>query len=62
MNFVFVAVLLSLVAMTFAQLNTTSNCGGNCPGGCDSCPCGTSTNYVSVSDWCAQHSWNQVRK
>jgi hypothetical protein len=39
---------------------TSSNCGGNCPGGCSSCPCGTNTNYQDIASWCAQHSWNQV--
>jgi len=59
MNFVFLCVLLSMVAMTFAQLNTTSTCGGNCPGGCSSCPCGSSTSYQDVASWCSKHTWNQ---
>lgn len=37
-----------------------STCGGNCPGGCASCPCGTSSNYQSISAWCSKYSWNQA--
>jgi hypothetical protein len=41
--------------------STSSTCGGNCPGGCSSCPCGTSTSAQSASTWCSKYSWNQVR-
>ena len=37
-----------------------SNCGGNCPGGCASCPCGTSSKMESISSWCSKGSWNQA--
>jgi len=29
----------------------STTCGGNCPGGCDSCPCGSSSSYQSASSW-----------
>lgn len=38
----------------------SSTCGGNCPGGCASCPCGSSSSYQSISSWCAKYSWNQA--
>jgi hypothetical protein len=38
----------------------SSNCGGNCPGGCSSCPCGTSTSYQDIASWCSRYGWNQV--
>jgi len=39
---------------------TSSSCGGNCYGGCDSCPCGSSKSQQSVSSWCGKYSgWNQ---
>lgn len=30
------------------------------PGGCASCPCGSTAEPVSASSWCSQHSWNQA--
>eukprot|EP00286_Rhodomonas_abbreviata_P028551 CAMPEP_0181302132 /NCGR_PEP_ID=MMETSP1101-20121128/7802_1 /TAXON_ID=46948 /ORGANISM="Rhodomonas abbreviata, Strain Caron Lab Isolate" /LENGTH=125 /DNA_ID=CAMNT_0023407499 /DNA_START=67 /DNA_END=441 /DNA_ORIENTATION=+ len=39
---------------------TSSTCGGNCPGGCASCPCGSSSNYEDAAKWCAKYSWNQA--
>jgi len=40
--------------------STSSTCGGNCPGGCNECPCGTSKNSQSISTWCAKYSgWDQ---
>ena len=40
----------------------STTCGGNCPGGCDSCPCGSSSSYQSASSWCAQYSgWSQTQ-
>jgi hypothetical protein len=39
---------------------TSSTCGGNCPGGCASCPCGTSPSSQSISTWCSKHGWNQA--
>lgn len=39
----------------------SSTCGGNCPGGCASCVCGTSASTQSISSWCAKYSgWNQA--
>lgn len=47
--------LLALVAMALA-----STCGGNCPGGCSSCPCGSTTDYVDASTYCSKYSdWSQ---
>ena len=38
----------------------SSTCGGNCPGGCDSCPCGSSSNMQDPVSWCAKYSgWSQ---
>ena len=49
------------VAVNQNELSTSSStCGGNCPGGCASCPCGTSSSYQDISSWCSKHSWNQV--
>jgi hypothetical protein len=72
MNFIFVVVALSLLAAyceaaavgvrAHMKSNSTlsSNCGGNCPGGCSSCPCGTSTSYQDIASWCSRYGWNQV--
>lgn len=60
---VFIAVIALIQAGTLpVRLNSTlaGSCGGNCPGGCASCPCGSSSNYVTISSWCAKHSWNQA--
>jgi len=39
-------------------LNT---CGGNCPSNsCSTCYCGTTTDQVSASTYCAKHNWNQA--
>ena len=37
-----------------------SNCGGNCPGGCDSCPCGDSPDHASGASWCGGASWSMT--
>jgi hypothetical protein len=60
---------LALVAVTVSAgtyprlgLNMTTmgdNCGGNCPGGCSSCPCGTSPWYQDIGAWCSKFGWNQ---
>ncbi len=35
--------------------------GNNCPGGCASCPCGTSSSSQSVSSWCSKYTgWKQA--
>ena len=39
---------------------SSSNCGGDCPGGCSSCPCGESSKQESISSWCAKGSWNKA--
>ena len=50
-----IVVLLLVVAFAIAQ-----SCGGNCPsGGCPTCYCGSTTNMVSISNWCSQASWSQ---
>jgi hypothetical protein len=54
---VFIALaLLSAVAVT------ANTCGGNCPSNdCSSCPCGTSTAFVNIDQWCAKFGgWNQA--
>ncbi|KAA0146268.1 hypothetical protein FNF27_07740 [Cafeteria roenbergensis] len=62
------SLLLALAALVVAvsagtrPANATdlgTGCGGNCPGGCSKCPCGESSHYVSIADWCAKHSWDQ---
>lgn len=62
---VLVGLVLSLVHAgtiggPFLNETTGSNCNGNCPGGCNSCPCGTNSNYQDIASWCSQHNWNQV--
>ena len=43
------------------EAEAQSNCGGNCPGGCTSCPCGTSPSFQSISAWCAKFTgWSQA--
>eukprot|EP01084_Bolivina_argentea_P172887 299447_1 len=37
-----------------------TTCGGNCPGGCTSCPCGETKVDVSISTWCSKYTWNQA--
>jgi hypothetical protein len=72
MTFLFL-VLIALVLATYCQAGTvavvpsglqsnltSSTCGGNCPGGCSSCPCGTTTAYQDIAAWCSKYSWNQV--
>ena len=63
MQLLFFLALIVVATMTSAYeqgFNTSSStCGGNCPGGCGSCPCGSSPNYQSISSWCSQYSWNQ---
>lgn len=53
--------LVAILAFCSADVNTTSStCGGNCPGGCGSCPCGTTSNKQSASSWCSKYSgWKQ---
>lgn len=68
MQFIFIALLIAFVAQVFAgtyggngTMELGSTCGGNCPGGCESCKCGTTSNYQNVHDWCAKWSgWSQV--
>lgn len=65
--FVFIAVMFAACVQAGTTVPaglqgnlSSSNCGGNCPGGCSSCPCGTSTNYQDINSWCSKYSWNQV--
>jgi hypothetical protein len=57
--------LLHVALAVGTELNSTmevgsSTCGGNCPGGCDSCPCGTTAQPESASAWCSKFSgWDQ---
>lgn len=41
-------------------MTASSSCGGNCPSGCSSCPCGTSVSYEDSVAWCSKYSWNQT--
>lgn len=60
-SFVFVAVAFAgTMNHSNETLTSSSNCGGNCPGGCSSCPCGTSTSYQDIATWCSKYSWNQA--
>eukprot|EP00128_Syssomonas_multiformis_P009133 Colp12_sorted_trinity150504_noHs@11832 len=65
--FVFIAVMFAACVQAGTTVPaglqgnlSSSNCGGNCPGGCSSCPCGTSTNYQDINSWCSKYSWNQA--
>jgi hypothetical protein len=72
MHFVLVLVALCLLTIYSPVLGGTASiraegnatlagtCGGNCPGGCSSCPCGSTANYQSVTTWCSKYSWNQA--
>ena len=40
--------------------STSSTCGGNCPSGCNTCPCGTGPSAVNIRQWCARYNWNQA--
>ena len=45
-----------------AAASGSDACGGNCPNGCSSCPCGSSPVFVDIDHWCNQGSlgsgWN----
>lgn len=57
--FIPTVVLLVLIS-TVMSVSGTTTCGGNCPGGCDDCYCGNTSNYQSISYWCGMYSgWNQ---
>mmetsp|Transcript_2396 Transcript_2396/g.4378 ORF Transcript_2396/g.4378 Transcript_2396/m.4378 type:complete len:147 (+) Transcript_2396:66-506(+) len=61
-KFVLFASLLVISAWGFDNSTVTGkdNCGGNCPGGCSSCPCGTKKSSQSASSWCSKYSgWKQ---
>ena len=60
-SLLFVVSVAVAVASEVNDFNATSStCGGNCPGGCASCPCGSSSNSQSVSSWCSKYSgWKQ---
>eukprot|EP01084_Bolivina_argentea_P186349 321236_1 len=52
--------ILFCVALIGIIVNAKTTCGGNCPTGCDTCPCGDFPPvYLNVSYWCAQYTWNQ---
>ncbi|KNC51181.1 uncharacterized protein AMSG_11986 [Thecamonas trahens ATCC 50062] len=55
-TFIFLAVLALCASAVLAN-----TCGGNCPSNdCTNCLCGTSSSYVSISEWCAKFSgWDQ---
>ena len=58
-----ITLLVAAAAFDVKSLNGTvasSTCGGNCPGGCNECPCGTSKQSESASSWCSKYSgWDQ---
>ena len=60
-KFVLFASLLFVSVLGFDNSTVASNnCGGNCPGGCASCPCGTTKNQQSSSSWCSKYNgWKQ---
>lgn len=53
-----IAIVVALLALSVVV--NSSTCSGNCPGGCDSCPCGQSSSMESISAWCSKYSWNQA--
>lgn len=65
--FVFSLAILSVIlaAVSASTNNETlalgsTTCGGNCPGGCDSCPCGETKDPEDAVTWCAKYSgWSQ---
>mmetsp|Transcript_10208 Transcript_10208/g.15382 ORF Transcript_10208/g.15382 Transcript_10208/m.15382 type:complete len:153 (-) Transcript_10208:48-506(-) len=62
--FLLAALALAFVYVASAQSNVTepenTTCGGNCPGGCPSCPCGTTKDVVDPTSYCQKHSdWSQ---
>jgi hypothetical protein len=58
--FLVIITIITIVGAYEESFNASSStCGGNCPGGCTSCPCGSSSNYVDIASWCSKYSWNQ---
>mmetsp|Transcript_44208 Transcript_44208/g.67758 ORF Transcript_44208/g.67758 Transcript_44208/m.67758 type:complete len:140 (+) Transcript_44208:52-471(+) len=52
--------ILFVCVFAFIAIAAASTCGGNCPGGCNSCDCGSSPNDVSISQYCSKYSdWSQ---
>lgn len=49
-------ILLLVFCLVFLGLGDT--CGGNCPSGCPSCPCGSNKVVVDITTWCSKHNWN----
>eukprot|EP01095_Lingulamoeba_sp_RSL-Kostka_P002198 TRINITY_DN13072_c0_g1_i1.p1 TRINITY_DN13072_c0_g1~~TRINITY_DN13072_c0_g1_i1.p1 ORF type:complete len:150 (-),score=45.05 TRINITY_DN13072_c0_g1_i1:146-568(-) len=50
------------IALIFVSIVAANTCGGNCPSNdcTSSCPCGTSKNDVSISEYCSRYSdWSQ---
>mmetsp|Transcript_16755 Transcript_16755/g.25038 ORF Transcript_16755/g.25038 Transcript_16755/m.25038 type:complete len:141 (-) Transcript_16755:67-489(-) len=53
-------IIILSILLFIAVVSASTKCGGNCPGGCGSCPCGTSSDSVSISSWCSKYSgWSQ---
>ena len=48
-----------VILLALGLSSNADDCGGNCPGGCDECFCGTSKSYVDISEWCSKYSWDQ---
>ena len=44
---------------TLFVISYASNCGGNCPGGCDECVCGIQKSNVDIREWCSKYDWNR---
>ena len=53
-------VFLLLLITTVMSVSGITTCGGNCPGGCNSCPCGSTRRELPSSSWCSMYSgWDQ---
>jgi hypothetical protein len=65
MNFVVLALFFLFAAVSASTFNNTlgsSTCGGNCPGGCDECVCGSTSSMQDAATWCAKYSgWDQTQ-
>ena len=49
-----------MVFLLLVIASTALKCNGNCPGGCDTCLCGSRKNIVDIRKWCSKYNWNQA--
>lgn len=68
----FLLLLIASIMIAFVHCGTlpshdmnstvsSTTCGGNCPGGCSTCPCGSTSSAQTISTMCAKYSsWNQA--